>query len=137
MFKKITLNNFEQICKDLEQGKNDNTKSKIKYVKKVLRLKINKNYDKFLLIKAESRESDITDFRNTMLSMCAVITSVLAMLISIEFIDNISKWVIAMLGMLTAISCFRKITKFNFVGRWGQYVKVVLEEIENNKNYFK
>ncbi len=74
----IELNDFEQVCYELEQGKNDNNESEIRYVKEALKIKINKSYDKFLKIKAESRKSDINEFRAFMLSMCAVIISIFA-----------------------------------------------------------
>lgn len=141
--KTIKSNDFEQICYELEQGKNDNKEDKIKYVKKVLKSKIKRNYDKFLLIKAESRSSDITEFRSIMLSINAIVISVFAILISFlamlpnSNIRNASGWIIFLLAILYAILCFKKITRFNFVGRWGQYVKIVLEEIENSKDYFK
>lgn len=132
----IELNDFEQVCYELEQGKNDNNESEIRYVKEALKIKINKSYDKFLKIKAESRKSDINEFRAFMLSMCAVIISIFAILISIMDINIISIFLTLLIAVFV-ILCIQKMTSFDYVSKWREYVIVVLEEIENNKDYFK
>ncbi len=50
---------------------------------------------------------------------------------------NIISIFLTLLIAVFVILCIQKMTSFDYVSKWREYVIVVLEEIENNKDYFK
>ncbi len=149
------MNEFENICYKLEKCANGCRKSEIVCARKILEIHVNRDYDTFLKIKAESRKSNINEFRNIMISLCALVISVVTMLITtisiliplnnkantninnLDMLITITMAVYIFLVMAFVIIGLQKIKKFNFVSKQGDYVRVILDEIESNKNYFK
>lgn len=131
-------NTFEDICYQLNKCNCACNIDEITCVKEVLNKRINKNYTKFLEIKAESRKSSIDEFINMALSLSALIVAFYSLGISLlpnTIVGENGKLIaFGLIGLYLAYVIY-KIASRRYLTNWAEYVIVVLEEIEKDEEY--
>lgn len=135
-------NSFEELCSNLEKNY-PSPENEIICVKKYLtqKLKISKNKDILLKIKAEAVDEDYNTFLAIAISTLGMVVAAFALLISLlpDLSDNeklIVNAVFLILLCFTFIYVYRKLfkKKYEFIQRWRKYIIIVIEDVINNLN---
>lgn len=140
-------NDFETMCDELSKIENPILNVRVK-----VREYVGNDRDKFLLLKAEADSITYYEHVNTMMSIGAFIISVLGIFFD-DIISNLwemielsehAGWAVCVYGaciliMIALIAVvgivpMMKSLKYKSVGKYGKYIRIVLQEMEQDKN---
>lgn len=119
------LNDFEKMCLHLKRMNKKSKANEVVLARNELKKYIAGDKNRLLKIKAESSTSNYQAFCSELISISALLISLLSLMEKTNFIN-----IIISIVLLFILFVFHIMRKLSFVGKWKGYIVVVIKELE-------